>query len=234
MQVVCLVKTKRFAEALSTLQLNPDVASKCAWEKGYVLYRMNRHTDALQALDGCSGDDIRVQLLRAQVLYRLGRYAESAEAYAAIEDDETDPCELAVNRSAALCAGGTPEVAEQVLKAASTMLGDTSDLAYNRVCAVIARGDMNGALGVLDSAEDLFRQEAEEQGCTEEEVADGLIVYMVQRGLVRQKLGQHDTANDLYEEALKLKPSDGEVSFRIGEGGAESGERRSENGVVAL
>ena len=209
--MVCLVKTKRFAEALSTMQLNPDVASKCAWEKGYVLYRMNRHSDALQALEGCPGSDIRVQLLRAQVLYRMGRYAESAEAYAAIEDDETDPCELAVNRSAALCAGDTPEVAEQVLKAASTMLGDTADLAYNRVCAVIARGDMQSALGVLDTAEQLFREEAEEGGCSEEELADGLIVYMVQRALVRQKLGQHDKAAEMYEEALKQKPSDGEV-----------------------
>jgi len=211
-KVVCLVNTKRFTDAFDTLQLNAELASKCAWEKGYVLYRLNRHDEALQTMQGLPADDIRVQMLTAQVLYRLGRYAESAEAFAAIEDDETDPGELAVNRSAALCAGGTPEVAEQVLKGASSMLGETADLAYNRVCAVIARGDMEGALELLDRAEELFAEEADEHGLTEEELRDGRIVYMVQRGLVCQRLGQHERALEIYEEALKQKPSDGEVA----------------------
>jgi hypothetical protein len=44
------------------------------------------------------------------------------------------------------------------------MLDGTADMAYNRACAVIARGDLTRALVVLDAAEQLHRQESQEAG----------------------------------------------------------------------
>jgi len=213
-----LIQLRRFEEALATVRSKPAAAKQCAFEKAYVLYRLNRHAESLDTIEevfkaGAKDDqNIRLELLRAQVLYRLGRYDESAVAYAEIEDEETDPAELYVNQSAALCAAGNPDEAVDVVGKAVEELGDTADIAYNRACAIIAKGDMEGALQALDEAEELFMQEAEEQQLSPEEVSDGRIVFGVQRGFVRQRLGQLDGAQEAYEEALRLKPTEGEVA----------------------
>mmetsp|Transcript_43530 Transcript_43530/g.102268 ORF Transcript_43530/g.102268 Transcript_43530/m.102268 type:complete len:680 (-) Transcript_43530:72-2111(-) len=217
-KMVCLIQLKRFEEALATIRSKPAAANQCAFEKAYVLYRLNRHADSLDVINevhkpGSTDDeDVRIELLRAQVLYRLGRYKESGEAYADFKDEDTDPAELKVNHSAALCAAGEADDAEEVLATAVEELGDTADLAYNRACAIIAKGDMDGALKALDEAEQLFLQESEEHAFSEEDIQDGRIVFIVQRGFVRQRLGQTDAAQEAYEEALKLKPSEGEVA----------------------
>ena len=163
-KLVALINTKRFAEALEVCEKKPSIAKACAFEKAYANYRLNRHEEALETIEagrvggGQTWSTVRMDLLRAQVLYRLGRYHESGEVYGNLEDEETDPGELAVNRSAAMSEAGEAEEAEHVLKGTAAMLGETADMAYNRACAVIARGDMTRALLVLDQAEQLHRQ----------------------------------------------------------------------------
>jgi signal recognition particle subunit SRP72 len=163
-KLVALINMKRFAEALDVCEKKPSIAKVCAFEKAYANYRLNRHEEALETIEaarvggGQTWSTVRMDLLRAQVLYRLGRYHESGEVYGNLEDEETDPGELAVNRSAAMSEAGEAEEAENVLKGTAAMLGETADMAYNRACAVIARGDMTRALLVLDQAEQLHRQ----------------------------------------------------------------------------
>jgi tetratricopeptide (TPR) repeat protein len=160
-KLVALINLKRFAEALEVCGKTPAIAAVCAFEKAYVDYRLYRNAEALEVIEAAApktGVDVRMDLLRAQVLYRLGRYHESGEVYGSLEDEETDPGELAVNRSAAMSEAGEAEEAENVLKGTAAMLGETGDMAYNRACAVIARGDMTRALLVLDQAEQLHRQ----------------------------------------------------------------------------
>lgn len=214
-KLVALINLKRFAEALEVCGKTPAIAAVCAFEKAYVDYRLYRNAEALEVIEAAApktGVDVRMDLLRAQVLYRLGRYHESGEVYGSLEDEETDPGELAVNRSAAMSEAGEAEEAENVLKGTAAMLGETGDMAYNRACAVIARGDMTRALLVLDQAEQLHRQESEREGETEEQIKDELVGFLVQKAYCKQRLGQNDLAEKEYEEALKLKPSDQEVA----------------------
>ena len=44
----------------------------------------------------------------------------------------------------------------QVLKATASMLTQTPEMLYNTACALIEKGDMEGALAALDDAERLF------------------------------------------------------------------------------
>ena len=214
-KLVALIHTKRFREALALFESAPALAGAGAFEKAYVLYRLNRQEEAIEAIETAApktGVDVRMDLLRAQVLYRLGRYHDSGEVYGALEDDDTDPGEMAVNQSAAMSEAGEAEEAENVLKGTGAMLGESADMAYNRACAVIARGDLARALNVLDAAETLHRSECEKNGSTEEEILDELIGLKVQKAYCKQRLGQQDVAEREYEEALKLKPSDQEVA----------------------
>lgn len=214
-KLVALINLKKFQEAIAVFDKAPSLSTACAFEKAYALYRLNRHAEALAVIEAATpkkGVDVRVDLLRAQVLYRLGRYHECGEVYGGLEDDETDPGELAVNRSAAMSEAGEAEEAENVLKGTAAMLGETADMAYNRACAVIARGDMARALVVLDAAEQLHRQESEESGATEEEIADELVGFKVQKSYCRQRLGQNEEAEKGYVEALTLKCTDQEVA----------------------
>jgi signal recognition particle subunit SRP72 len=54
--------------------------------------------------------------------------------------------------------------------------------------------------------------QAQEEGLTAAEVEDGQIVYAVQRGYVRQRLGQAEAALGEYEAALRRRPTDAEVA----------------------
>lgn len=214
-KLVALINLKRFDQAIAVFATVPSLSSSCAWEKAYSQYRLNCHAEALEVLEAAApkkGVDVRMDLLRAQVLYRLGRYHDCGEVYGALEDDDTDPGELAVNRSAAMSEAGEADEAENVLKGTAAMLGETADMAYNRACAVIARGDMARALLVLDQAEQLHRKESEEDGATEEEIADQLVGFRVQKAYCKQMLGQADEAEKGYVEALTLKCSDQEVA----------------------
>lgn len=160
-KLTALIHLKKFSEAMAVFDKIPSIAAVCAFEKAYVQYRLNRHAEALAVIEAAApkkGVDVRMDLLRAQALYRLGRYHDCGEVYGSLQDDETDPGELAVNRSAAMAEAGEAEEAENVLKGTAAMLGETADMAYNRACAVIARGDLARALIVLDAAELLHRQ----------------------------------------------------------------------------
>jgi hypothetical protein len=84
-----------------------------------------------------------------------GRYTESAEVYKTLDDDDIDPAELAANRTAALCAAGDPATAEKIITATAQMVPLTTDLAYNRACAIIERGDWPAALNAINEVRDL-------------------------------------------------------------------------------
>lgn len=139
-----VITTFEFAAKVSApnLSISPQVCSH---------RRLNRHAEALDAL-GPQGkeESARISQLRGQVLYRLGRYSESADVYKDLHDEDTDPVELAANRSAALCAAGDPEMAEKVINETGQTVDLTSDLAYNRACAIIERGDWPAALKALN------------------------------------------------------------------------------------
>ena len=83
-----------------------------------------------------------------QVLYRLGRYSESAKAYETLDSEAVDPAELAANRAAALTAAGDGAMAEKVITATANLVDMTPDMAYNKACSIIERGEWKQALKV--------------------------------------------------------------------------------------
>lgn len=106
-KLVALINLKRFDQAIAVFATVPSLSSSCAWEKAYSQYRLNCHAEALEVLEAAApkkGVDVRMDLLRAQVLYRLGRYHDCGEVYGALEDDDTDPvCILLLLRRRLCC-----------------------------------------------------------------------------------------------------------------------------------
>mmetsp|Transcript_4692 Transcript_4692/g.11857 ORF Transcript_4692/g.11857 Transcript_4692/m.11857 type:complete len:677 (+) Transcript_4692:172-2202(+) len=210
-KLVCLINTRNFDDALKLVTTKPPLKD-AVFERAYILYRLNRHAEALDVLEGTKEDTARISQLRGQVLYRLGRYTESAEVYKDLDDADTDPAELAANRTAALVAAGDPSMAEKVINTTAQMVELTSDMAYNRACAIIERGDWGAAMKALDEAEWLFLETAKIEELSAEEIEDGKIVFQVQRAYVHQRMGQTETALEGYESALKKKPTEAEVA----------------------
>lgn len=81
-RLVCLIRTLNFDQALATVsQIDPAYQKEVAFEKAYVLYRLNRVEEALSLLQHVASTDNRFRELEAQSLYRLERYEESRDTY---------------------------------------------------------------------------------------------------------------------------------------------------------
>lgn len=81
-RLVCLIRTLNFDQALATVSLiDPAYQKEVAFEKAYVLYRLNRVQESLSLLQSVASSDNRFRELEAQSLFRLGQYDESRDTY---------------------------------------------------------------------------------------------------------------------------------------------------------
>ncbi|KAG8820161.1 hypothetical protein FRC17_010240 [Serendipita sp. 399] len=71
-----LVKTSRYQEALKVTDNNPQ---QFKFERAYALYRLQREQEAADLL--ADEEERSVILLKAQIYYRQGNYAEASEIY---------------------------------------------------------------------------------------------------------------------------------------------------------
>uniref|UniRef100_A0A8C4Y6S1 Signal recognition particle subunit SRP72 n=1 Tax=Gopherus evgoodei TaxID=1825980 RepID=A0A8C4Y6S1_9SAUR len=186
-KVVCLIQNGSFKEALSVIHTHTKVltSDSITFEKAYCEYRLNRienspedHSSASQQTDKLKG------------LYRLERY---------------DDC-LAVRKETNLL---------QWLPAQSTWeknLGlqeATYELCYNAACALIGQGRLNEAMENLQKAEDLCRQSlSEDSDVTEEDIEAELAIIHGQMAYIMQLQGRTEDALQLYNQIIKLKPTD--------------------------
>ncbi|GAA6092867.1 signal recognition particle subunit SRP72 [Tachysurus ichikawai] len=209
-KIVCLIQTGGFKEALNvinthTKSLTIDIIG---FEKAYCEYRLNRVESALKTIEGISDQTDKLKELYGQVLYRLERYTDCEVVYKDLIRNSQDEYEeeRKTNLAAVQAARSTWE------KATPEDLGlpeSTYELCYNAACSLIGRGRLSQAMKKLREAEELCRISlTEDSDMTEEDVDAELAVIHSQMAYVMQLQGRTEDALQLYNQVIKLKPSD--------------------------
>ncbi|VDM57345.1 unnamed protein product [Angiostrongylus costaricensis] len=202
-KLVCLIHLSMYDDALTLLRKTPpSQMGECAFEKAYILYRLERNDDALEALKACDKTDQRAQELRAQLYYRLDRFQEALEIFRDLFRNHSDDYDD--ERKANYLA-----VVAQLEAMGMKQVGFTlRHQLYNSACQLIEAGNYELALKNLDKSIALCRETLSEEGLDEEEVEDELAVLCVQRAYVLHKLGRKNEAIELYRTLQAAGPSD--------------------------
>ncbi|XP_028316078.1 LOW QUALITY PROTEIN: signal recognition particle subunit SRP72 [Gouania willdenowi] len=208
-KVVCLVQTGSFKEALNVMNTHSKVlGSAVVFEKAYCEYRLNRVESSLKTIESASEQTDKLKELYGQVLYRLERYDECKSVYTDLIRNSQDEYEeeRKTNLAAVVAAMSQWE------NAPTEDLGlpeSTYELCYNTACALIGQGKLTEALNKLQQAEELCRVSlSEDSDVTEEDIESELAVIHSQMAYIMQLQGRTDEALQLYNQVIKLKPSD--------------------------
>ncbi|KAG7269688.1 hypothetical protein CRUP_009750 [Coryphaenoides rupestris] len=178
------------------------------FEKAYCEYRLNRVESALKTIEAASEQTDKLKELYGQVLYRLERYDECKAVYTDLIRNSQDEYEeeRKTNLSAVVAAmsqwgEGSPE---------DLGLPETTyELCYNAACSLIGQGQLTEALDKLQQAEELCRVSfADDSDVTEEDIEAELAVIHSQMAYIMQLQGRTEGALQLYNQVIKLKPSD--------------------------
>ncbi|XP_029457529.1 signal recognition particle subunit SRP72 [Rhinatrema bivittatum] len=209
-KVVCLIQTGSFKEALNVIHSHTKVLTSdvIAFEKAYCEYRLNRIENAQKTIESASKQTDKLKELYGQVLYRLERYDECLAVYCDLIRNSQDDYEeeRKTNLSAVVAAMSTWE------RAVPEDLGlqdGTYELCYNAACTLIGQGKLSEAMKKLQQAEELCRQSlSEDSDVTEEDIDAELAIIHGQMAYVMQQQGRMEDALQLYNQIIKLKPTD--------------------------
>ncbi|KAM9457080.1 signal recognition particle subunit SRP72 [Clarias gariepinus] len=209
-KIVCLIQTGGFKEALNVINTHTKslTSDMIGFEKAYCEYRLNRVESALKTIEGISEQTDKLKELYGQVLYRLERYTECEAVYKDLIRNSQDEYEeeRKTNLAAVQAARSTWE------KAIPEDLGlpeSTYELCYNSACKLIGRGHLSQAMKKLQKAEELCRISlSEDSDMTEEDIDAELAVIHSQMAYIMQLQGRTEDALQLYNQVVKLKPSD--------------------------
>ncbi|NWI96121.1 SRP72 protein, partial [Pitta sordida] len=209
-KVVCLIQNGNFKEALSIINTHTKVLSSdiIAFEKAYCEYRLNRIESALKTIQSASQQTDKLKELYGQVLYRLERYDDCLAAYRDLIRNSQDEYEeeRKTNLSAVVAAQSTWE---NVVPEDLGLREATYELCYNSACALIGQGKLNEAMKKLQKAEELCRQSlSEDSDVTEEDIEAELAIIHGQMAYIMQLQGRTEDALQLYNQIIKLKPTD--------------------------
>ena len=209
-KVVCLIQESQFTEALDEITRNPAFSEECIFEKAYCEYRLNKADDCLKTLDSHSEPDFREKELRCQALYRLEKYQEAYDLYLELLKESADDSDNEREANLAAVAAG---LAQENPKAVENLpqleeRENFYEIYYNKACIELSRENYPGARQILNDAEEICRKSLEGEGWTEEEIDSELAIIRGQLGYVDQMLGDLDSASKMYNQALKLKPTD--------------------------
>ncbi|XP_054843009.1 signal recognition particle subunit SRP72 [Eublepharis macularius] len=209
-KVVCLIQNGSFKEALSVIHTHTKVLTSdlIAFEKAYCEYRLNRIDNALKTIQGASQQTDKLKELYGQVLYRLERYDDCLAVYRDLIRNSQDDYEeeRKTNLSAVVAA---QSAWEKVEPEDLGLQEATYELCYNAACALIGQGRLNDAMKSLQKAEDLCRQSlAEDSDVTEEDIEAELAIIHGQMAFILQLQGHTEEALQLYNQIIKLKPTD--------------------------
>uniref|UniRef100_A0AAX7VL60 Signal recognition particle subunit SRP72 n=1 Tax=Astatotilapia calliptera TaxID=8154 RepID=A0AAX7VL60_ASTCA len=208
-KVVCHIQNGSFKEALNVMNTHSKVlGSEVVFEKAYCEYRLNRVESSLKTIESAPEQTDKLKELYGQVLYRLERYDECKSVYTDLIRNSQDEYEeeRKTNLAAVVAAMSQWE------KAPMEDLGlpeSTYELCYNATCSLIGQGKLTEALNKLQQAEELCRVSlADDSDMTEEDIQSELAVIHSQMAYVMQLQGRTDEALQLYNQVIKLKPSD--------------------------
>ncbi|XP_056658636.1 signal recognition particle subunit SRP72 [Monodelphis domestica] len=209
-KVVCLIQNGNFKEALSVINSHTKVLTgdSVSFEKAYCEYRLNRIENALKTIESASHQTDKLKELYGQVLYRLERYDDCLAVYRDLIRNSQDDYEeeRKTNLSAVVAAQSNWE---RVVPENLGLQEGTYELCYNTACALIGQGQLNEALKILRRAEDLCRQSlSEDSDVTEEDIQAELAIIHGQMAYILQLQGHTEEALQLYNQIIKLKPTD--------------------------
>ncbi|NXL46855.1 SRP72 protein, partial [Podilymbus podiceps] len=209
-KVVCLIQNGNFKEALGVINTHTKVLTSdvIAFEKAYCEYRLNRIENALKTIQSASQQTDKLKELYGQVLYRLERYDDCLAAYRDLIRNSQDEYEeeRKTNLSAVVAAQSTWE---KVMPEDLGVREATYELCYNSACALIGQGKLNEAMKKLQKAEELCRQSlSEDSDVTEEDIEAELAIIHGQMAYIMQLQGRTEDALQLYNQIIKLKPTD--------------------------
>ncbi|XP_068043436.1 signal recognition particle subunit SRP72 [Anomalospiza imberbis] len=209
-KVVCLIQNGNFKEALGVINTHTKVLTSdvIAFEKAYCEYRLNRIESALKTIQSASQQTDKLKELYGQVLYRLERYDDCLVAYRDLIRNSQDEYEeeRKTNLSAVVAAQSTWE---KVVPEDLGLREATYELCYNSACALIGQGKLNEAMKKLQKAEELCRQSlSEDSDVTEEDIEAELAIIHGQMAYIMQLQGRTEDALQLYNQIIKLKPTD--------------------------
>ncbi|XP_074679150.1 signal recognition particle subunit SRP72 [Strix aluco] len=209
-KVVCLIQNGSFKEALGVINTHTKVLTSdiIAFEKAYCEYRLNRIENALKTIQSASQQTDKLKELYGQVLYRLERYDDCLAAYRDLIRNSQDEYEeeRKTNLSAVVAAQSTWE---KVMPEDLGLREATYELCYNSACALIGQGKLNEAMKKLQKAEELCRQSlSEDSDVTEEDIEAELAIIHGQMAYIMQLQGRTEDALQLYNQIIKLKPTD--------------------------
>ncbi|NXO02227.1 SRP72 protein, partial [Rhinopomastus cyanomelas] len=209
-KVVCLIQNGNFKEALGVINTHTKVLTSdiIAFEKAYCEYRLNRIENALKTIQSASQQTDKLKELYGQVLYRLERYDECLAAYRDLIRNSQDEYEeeRKTNLSAVVAAQSTWE---KVMPEDLGLREATYELCYNSACALIGQGKLNEAMKKLQKAEELCRLSlSEDSDVTEEDIEAELAIIHGQMAYIMQLQGRTEDALQLYNQIIKLKPTD--------------------------
>ncbi|RMC13915.1 hypothetical protein DUI87_08998 [Hirundo rustica rustica] len=209
-KVVCLIQNGNFKEALGIINTHTKVLTSdiIAFEKAYCEYRLNRIESALKTIQSASQQTDKLKELYGQVLYRLERYDDCLAVYRDLIRNSQDEYEeeRKTNLSAVVAAQSTWE---KVVPEDLGLREATYELCYNSACALIGQGKLNEAMKKLQKAEELCRQSlSEDSDVTEEDIEAELAIIHGQMAYIMQLQGRTEDALQLYNQIIKLKPTD--------------------------
>ncbi|XP_025966171.1 signal recognition particle subunit SRP72 [Dromaius novaehollandiae] len=209
-KVVCLIQNGNFKEALSVINTHTKVLTSdiIAFEKAYCEYRLNRIENALKTIQSASQQTDKLKELYGQVLYRLERYDDCLAAYRDLIRNSQDEYEeeRKTNLSAVVAAQSTWD---RVVPEDLGLREATYELCYNSACTLIGQGKLNEAMKKLQKAEELCRQSlSEDSDVTEEDIEAELAIIHGQMAYIMQLQGRTEDALQLYNQIIKLKPTD--------------------------
>uniref|UniRef100_A0A671RR48 Signal recognition particle subunit SRP72 n=1 Tax=Sinocyclocheilus anshuiensis TaxID=1608454 RepID=A0A671RR48_9TELE len=200
-KIVCLIQNGGFKEALNVMNTHTKslTSDMIGFEKAYCEYRLNRVEHALKTIQGIPE--------QTDKLKELERYDECLAVYKDMIRNSQDDYEeeRKTNLSAVLAAQSTWESTS-----ADLGLPESSyELCYNAACFLIGQGQLSQGMQKLQKAEELCRKSlAEDSDVTEEDVDAELAIIHSQMAYVMQLQGRTEDALQLYNQVIKLKPSD--------------------------
>ncbi|XP_061832600.1 signal recognition particle subunit SRP72 isoform X2 [Nerophis lumbriciformis] len=208
-KTVCFVQNGNFKEALNLMNTHSKVlGSELVFEKAYCEYRLNRVDSSLKTIENATEQTDKLRELYGQVLYRLERYDECKSVYKDLIRNSQDEYEEERKTNLAAVVAATSQWGNTPLEELG-LPDSTYELCYNTACSLIGQFKLTEAYNKLQKAEELCRISlADDTDITEEDIESELAVIHSQMAYVMQLQGRTEEALQLYNQVIKLKPSD--------------------------
>lgn len=214
-KISCLIALDKMEEALRYCE-DKEVF---AFERAYCLYRMNKLQEVLDMCSSIEPQTENVLNLKAQTYYRLQQYDQAIESYNFItssrEHSEMDT-DLLSNIYAAHASAGRGQEALDNYPVTDDIVGDSFELLYNTVCALLSGGHILKASSSLEKTETLCREVLSEDGVSEDDIQRELVNVKLQKLFVGILSNKNDPSfrQNAIDECLDLLRQNSDKSRR--------------------